>query len=56
MPHRVEDGGAGDNKKSLAHLYELARLNAQRPGNTGAGLKVIEALMNTGFKPNGGQA
>lgn len=44
--------------RSLAHLYRLAQLDAQRPGNIGAGLKVLEALLNLpGFRPStGGKA
>ena len=51
-----QEGGAGDeNKGSLAHLHELARLDAQRPGNIGAGLKVLEMLLKLpGFRPDGG--
>jgi len=45
-------------RPSLNDLFELARLDAQRPGNIGAGLKVLEALLNLpGFRPaNGGKA
>ncbi|WP_158679933.1 hypothetical protein [Deinococcus sp. NW-56] len=51
-------GDAVGNMGSLSHLYELARLDAQRPGNIGAGLKLLEALLNRpGFRPrNGGKA
>ena len=43
------------NTNSLSHLHELARLDAQRPGNIGAGLKILEMLMNRpGFRPDGG--
>ncbi|WP_175607456.1 hypothetical protein [Deinococcus marmoris] len=46
------------SKNSLARLHELACLDAQRPGNIGAGLKVLEALMNLeGYRPaKGGRA
>ncbi|OLV17491.1 hypothetical protein BOO71_0008686 [Deinococcus marmoris] len=39
-------------------MHELACLDAQRPGNIGAGLKVLEALMNLeGYRPaKGGRA
>ena len=42
----------------LQRIWELARLDAQRPGNIGAGIKVMEMLMSRAdFKPsNGGQA
>ncbi|CAM3738225.1 hypothetical protein [Deinococcus frigens] len=62
MPRRDEDGGAKAAQAgavhSLDHLHELARLDAQRLGNTGAGLKVLEALMKlSSFRPkNGGMA
>ncbi|WP_161780323.1 hypothetical protein [Deinococcus sp. RL] len=51
-------GDAVGNVGSLSHLYELARLDAQRPGNIGAGLKVLDALLKLpGFRPrNGGRA
>ena len=51
-------GATVGNTDRLAYLFELARLDAQRPGNIGAGIKVMEALMNRAdFKPsNGGQA
>ncbi len=41
-------GHDGDRqcKSSLTHLYHLAQLDAQRPSNIGAGLKVLEALLN----------
>lgn len=46
------------NMNSLTHLYHLAQHDAQRPGNIGAGLKVLEALLNLpGFRPStGGEA
>ncbi|GAA5534616.1 hypothetical protein [Deinococcus aluminii] len=48
MPRRVRDGGAarGGAVHSLTHVCHLAQLDAQRPGNIGAGLKVLEALLN----------
>lgn len=51
-------GATVGNTDRLAYLFELARLDAQRPGNIGAGIRVMEMLMNrTDFKPsNGGQA
>lgn len=51
-------GATVGNTDKLAHLFELARLDAQRPGNIGAGIRVMEMLMNRAdFKPsNGGQA
>ncbi|CAM3974922.1 hypothetical protein [Deinococcus marmoris] len=53
MKRPTED--AVGSKQSLAYLYELARLDAQRPGNTGAGRKVLEALMNLPhFRPRTG--
>ena len=54
MPHRVRDGGAGFDTRSLQRLYDLAMLDVQRPGNIGAGLKLLETLTVTGFKPRGG--
>ena len=43
------------NTKRLAHLHELARLDAQRPGNIGAGLKILEALLKLpNFRPRSG--
>ena len=43
------------NMNSLTHLHELARLDAQRPGNIGAGMKILEALLRLpSFKPKGG--
>lgn len=52
------DKEAGCNLHGLAHLFELARLDAQRPGNIGAGLKVLDMLMaRPGFRvPRGGHA
>lgn len=46
------------NTRSLSRLYELACLDAQRPGNIGAGLKVLESmLILPRFQPrNGGKA
>lgn len=43
------------NTRSLSRLYELACIDAQRPGNNGAGLKVLEALLNLPhFQPRTG--
>ena len=57
MP-RPSGNGAGASNNSLQRLWELAQLDAQRPGNIGAGMKVLEMLMNrVDFKPsNSGQA
>ena len=46
------------NTDRLAYLWELAQCAAQRPGNAGGPLKVLEMLMNRpDFRPrNGGQA
>ena len=44
--------GDGMGKNTLTHLYHLAQQDAYRPGNTGAGLKVLEMLLNVpGFRP-----
>lgn len=57
MPPRGRDGeaaraGAGN---SLAHLFHLAQLDAQRSGNVGAGLKVLEMLLALpAFRPRTG--
>lgn len=60
MPRREQDGAAAraGAASSLQRLWELGRLDAERPGNIGAGIKVMEMLMNRAdFKPsNGGQA
>ncbi|WP_181391991.1 hypothetical protein [Deinococcus irradiatisoli] len=49
-----QEGGGSDTHR-LQPLYEKALLDAQRPGNIGAGLKVLEALLNVaGFKPKDG--
>ena len=51
---RPTDATVG-SKQSLPHLYELACLDVQRPGNIGAGLKVLEALMDLAhFRPRAG--
>lgn len=59
-PRHGHDGNAGNgrNKSSLTDLYTLAVLDAQRPGNIGAGLKVLDMLMaRPGFcAPRGGHA
>lgn len=57
MP-RPGGNGAGTSNHSLQRLWELARCDAQRPGNIGAGMKVLEMLMDCAdFKPsNGGRA
>jgi hypothetical protein len=57
MP-RPGGNGAGSDKPSLQRLHDLALWDAQRPGNIGAGLKLLEALMNTpNFRPvTGGRA
>lgn len=42
------------NTNSLSQLFELARLDAQQYGHTGAGLKILEALLKLpSFKPEG---
>jgi len=60
MPRREQDGEAAraNANSSLQPLWELGRLDAQRLGNIGAGIKVMEMLMSRAdFKPsNGGQA
>ena len=58
MRRPVAEGGAvGSSSRSLQPLYDLAMLDVQRPGNIGAGLKLLEMLTVTGFKPrNGGRA
>ncbi len=51
----IQGGASSERKNSLHRLHELARLDAQRPGNIGAGLKILEALLKVaGFKPKGG--
>lgn len=56
MSRPGQEGGAGGrDKPSLAYLHELARLDAQLPGNIGAGVKILEALLKLpGFRPTGG--
>lgn len=56
-PRHGHDGD-GQGIDSLTRLYHLAQHDAQRPGNIGAGLKVLEALLNLpGFRPStGGEA
>lgn len=56
-PRHGHDGG-GQGKNSLTHLYHLAQLDAQRPGNKGGWLKVLEMLMGRpDFRPaTGGRA
>ncbi|MEF2278785.1 hypothetical protein V3W47_10790 [Deinococcus sp. YIM 134068] len=51
-------GASVGTSQSLAHLYHLAQLDTQRPGNIGAGLKVLEALLTLPhFRPaTGGKA
>ena len=51
-------GATVGNINRLAYLFELARLDAQRPGNIGAGMKVLEMMMGRAdFRPkNGGKA
>ncbi|MFC4426971.1 hypothetical protein [Deinococcus navajonensis] len=46
------------HSRGLSHLYELACLDAQRPGNIGAGLKVLESMLRLPhFQPRkGGKA
>ena len=53
MP-RPSGNGAGSDTRSLQCLHDLAMLDIQRPGNIGAGLKVLEMLTDHGFKPKGG--
>ena len=56
MP-RPSGNGAGSDTGSLQRLYDLAMLDVQRPGNIGAGLKLLATLTVTGFKPrDGGKA
>ena len=57
MP-RPGGNGAESDTRSLQRLHDLAMLDVQRPGNIGAGLKVLEMLMaRPDFRPrNGGQA
>lgn len=56
-PRHGHDGDR-QNTSSLTHLYHLAQLDAQRPGNIGTGLKVLDALLNLpNFRPTtGGRA
>lgn len=60
MPLRGRDGGAvrAGTDHSLAYLYLLAQLDAQRPSTIGAGLKILEMLMALpAFRPpNGAKA
>ena len=60
MPHRIEDGAAAraNTAASLQHLWKLAQHAAQRPGNCGGPLKVLEMLMGRAdFRPrDGGRA
>lgn len=53
-----QEGDTCRNTPGLSRLYELARMDAQRPGNIGAGLKVLDMLMaRPGFRvPHGGHA
>ena len=53
MP-RPSGNGAESDTGSLQRLYDLSVLALQRPGNIGAGLKVLEMLTDHGFKPKGG--
>lgn len=59
-PRHGHDGDAGNtrNTGSLSDLFMLATLDMQRPGNIGAGLKVLDMLMaRPGFRaPCGGRA
>lgn len=57
MPPRGRDGEAAraGATSRLQHLYELAKQDAERPGNIGAGLKVLEMLLNRAdFRPMSG--
>ncbi|WP_019011278.1 hypothetical protein [Deinococcus aquatilis] len=51
-------GDAVGTSHRLAHLFHLAQQDAQRPGNAGGGMKIMEALLNLpNFRPtNGGKA
>ena len=51
MPRRVLDGRAvrATAALSLQQLYDLAVQDIQRPGNIGAGLKILETLTNIGY-------
>lgn len=42
---RHDRDGDRQNMIRLTHLYHLALLDAERPGNNGAGVKVLEALI-----------
>lgn len=57
MP-RPGGNGASASDRSLQRLWELAQHAAQRPGNFGGPLKVLEMLMGRAdFLPkNGGKA
>lgn len=53
-PRHGHDGD-GQGKRSLTHLSHLAQQDAQRPSSIGAGLKVLEALLNVpGFRHSTG--
>lgn len=57
MSLRGRDGGTAraGTDQSLAHLYLLAQLDAQRSGNAGAGLKILEMLLALpAFRPRTG--
>jgi hypothetical protein len=51
-------GDAVGTANRLAPLFHLAQQDAQRPGNKGGGLKIMEALLDLpNFRPvNGGKA
>lgn len=49
-----QEGGEA-NRNSLQRVWDMAVLDTQRQGNVGAGLKLLEALMNVvGFRPHDG--